>query len=82
MWGTGASSTQTEGAAPRADWARWEAMGRVPASGDGNGFATHYRDDPALANVRVLQSIHNLAHPGCFQTHTLQELGLARELAA
>ncbi len=44
-------------------------------------LATHYRDDPALAPVRVVQSIHNLAHPGCFQTHTLDELGLSRELA-
>jgi starch synthase len=44
-------------------------------------LATHYRDDPALARVRVLQSIHNLAHPGCFHTSTLGELGLSRELA-
>jgi starch synthase len=43
-------------------------------------LGTHYRDDPALAQVRVLQSIHNLAHPGCFETRTLDELGLAREL--
>lgn len=48
MWGTAASSTQAEGAAPRADWARWERLGRAPASGDGNGFATRYRDDFAL----------------------------------
>jgi beta-glucosidase len=44
-WGTAASSPQTEGAAPRSDWARWEAEGRVPPSGDGNGFATEYRTD-------------------------------------
>lgn len=44
-WGTGASSTQTEGAAPRADWFRWEREGRAPESGEGNGFATNYRDD-------------------------------------
>lgn len=48
LWGTAASSTQCEGAAPRADWARWEREGRAPASGDGNGFATRYRDDVAL----------------------------------
>ena len=41
---------------------------------------THYRNDRALSDVRVVQSIHNLAHPGCFQTHTLDELGLSREV--
>jgi len=45
MWGTGASSTQTEGAAPGCDWQAWEAAGRVPPSGDGNGFATRYTED-------------------------------------
>lgn len=47
-WGTIAGATPVEGAAPRADWARWERLGRVPPSGDGNGFATTYRDDLAL----------------------------------
>jgi beta-glucosidase len=47
-WGTAASSTQTEGAAPRADWYRWEQDGHAPRSGDGNGFATNYQDDFAL----------------------------------
>lgn len=47
-WGTGAAATQCEGAAPRADWAGWEAEGRVPASRDGNGFRTRYADDLAL----------------------------------
>lgn len=47
-WGTAASSTQAEGAAPRADWSRWERIGKAPASGEGNGFATNYRDDFAL----------------------------------
>ncbi|KAA0234042.1 MAG: 6-phospho-beta-glucosidase GmuD [Acidimicrobiales bacterium] len=47
-WGTAASSTQTEGAAPCADWARWEKEGRAPPSGDGNGFATRYGEDFAL----------------------------------
>ena len=32
-WGTGASSTQTEGAAPTSDWYRWEQAGRAPALG-------------------------------------------------
>lgn len=43
-------------------------------------LATHYRHDPALARVRVLQSIHNLAHPGNFHSRTLDELGLSPEL--
>jgi beta-glucosidase len=48
LWGTGASSTQTEGAAAASDWARWERLGRAPASGEGNGFATRFREDFAL----------------------------------
>jgi beta-glucosidase len=55
-WGTAASSTQAEGAAPRSDWARWEREGRVPPSGDGNGFATRYAEDFAL------YAEHGLAH--------------------
>src|SRR4051794_21671556 len=55
-WGTGASSTQCEGAAPQSDWARWEQLGRAPASGDGNGFATRYAEDFAL------YAEHGLAH--------------------
>jgi beta-glucosidase len=48
MWGTGASSTQCEGAAPASDWWDWEQAGRAPRSGDGNGFARHYAGDFAL----------------------------------
>ena len=44
-WGTGASSTQCEGAAPASDWIDWEREGHAPASGDGNGFATRYAGD-------------------------------------
>ena len=47
-WGTAAAATQCEGAAPQADWAGWEAEGRVPPSRDGNGFRTRYADDLAL----------------------------------
>jgi beta-glucosidase/6-phospho-beta-glucosidase/beta-galactosidase len=47
-WGTAAAATQCEGAAPRSDWAGWEAEGRVPPSQDGNGFRTRYADDFAL----------------------------------
>jgi beta-glucosidase len=45
LWGTGASSTQTEGAAPASDWYAWEESGRVPRSVDGNGFGTRYAED-------------------------------------
>ena len=45
MWGTGASSTQCEGAAPASDWIDWERGGHAPRSGDGNGFAERYADD-------------------------------------
>lgn len=48
MWGSGASSTQTEGAAESSDWFRWEQLGRAPTSGDGNSFATEYRHDFAM----------------------------------
>ena len=47
-WGTGASSTQCEGASPASDWWDWERAGHAPPSGDGNGFATRYADDFAL----------------------------------
>jgi beta-glucosidase len=48
LWGTGASSTQCEGAAPASDWFDWEQAGQAPLSGDGNGFATRYAEDFAL----------------------------------
>jgi beta-glucosidase len=48
MWGTGASSTQCEGAAPASDWWEWERDGRVPISGDGNGFGHRFGEDFAL----------------------------------
>jgi beta-glucosidase len=44
-WGTAASSPQSEGAAQGTDWLAWEQAGRAPVSGDGNGFATRYRED-------------------------------------
>lgn len=47
-WGTASSATQCEGAAPASDWRAWERAGRVPPSGDGNGFATRYAEDFAL----------------------------------
>ncbi len=48
MWGTGASSTQCEGAAPSSDWWEWEQQGFAPPSGDGNGFATRFAEDFSL----------------------------------
>ncbi len=48
MWGTGASSTQCEGAAPASDWWEWERSGHAPISGDGNGFGQRYAEDFAL----------------------------------
>ncbi len=47
-WGVTTSSVQIEGVHESADWSRWEATKRVPASTDGNGFATNFHDDLAL----------------------------------
>ena len=47
-WGTAASSTQAEGAAPESDWIALEQLGVVPPSGSGNGFATRFAGDFAL----------------------------------
>lgn len=48
LWGTGASSTQCEGAAAASDWHDWETSGHAPASGIGNGFGERYAEDFAL----------------------------------
>ncbi len=48
MWGTGASSTQCEGASEASDWWDWERAGGAPMSGGGNGFASRYAEDFAL----------------------------------
>jgi len=48
MWGTAASSTQCEGAAPASNWATWEKLGKAPPSRDGSGFWTRYSEDFAL----------------------------------
>ena len=44
-WGTAASATQAEGAAPASDWYASERAGRVPPSGEGNGFGTRFAED-------------------------------------
>lgn len=45
IWGSAASSTQCEGAAPASDWLAWERAGKAPASGNGSGFAERYSGD-------------------------------------
>ncbi len=45
IWGTGASSTQCEGAAPASDYIDSERAGLVPLSGTGNDFGTRYAED-------------------------------------
>jgi beta-glucosidase len=55
-WGTGASSTQAEGAAPASDWYALERSGVMPRSGDGNGFGNRYAEDFAL------YAAHGLTH--------------------
>jgi beta-glucosidase len=45
MWGTGASSTQCEGASTSSDWWEWERQGHAPSSGDGNGFSERFSED-------------------------------------
>lgn len=47
-WGVAFSSLQAEGAADASDWRDWEREGRLPYSGEGNGFAGNYRDDLRL----------------------------------
>jgi beta-glucosidase len=44
-WGTAASSTQAEGAAPASDWYALEQAGRAPPTGTGNDFGTRYAED-------------------------------------
>ena len=60
VWGTGASSTQCEGAAPASNWIEWERQGRAPVSGEGNGFATRFAEDFA-AYARLGLTHHRLS---------------------
>ena len=46
--GAPSSTVPPSGMAPASDWRSWEAAGRLPPSGDGNGFATRYAEDLAL----------------------------------
>ena len=56
-WGVSASATSWEGAAPASDWARWERLGLVPTSGEGNGFGTNFTDDLALLGSHDLTTL-------------------------
>ena len=56
-WGFTTSSLAAEGAAPRADWAAWEAAGHAPRSSDGSGFASDYADDLELLASLGAQSV-------------------------
>ena len=55
IWGTGSSSTQSEGAAQRSDWYAWERAGHAPLSGEGNGFSTRFAEDFALLGQHSLR---------------------------
>jgi beta-glucosidase len=55
-WGTAASSSQAEGAAPASDWFALERSGVMPPSGNGNGFAERFASDFEL------YAQHGLAH--------------------
>ena len=79
-WGTGASSTQAEGAAPASDWYALEREGRVPPSGDGNGFGTRYAEDFALYAGHGLAH-HRLEQGGLPHVRDRLRLGVARHLA-
>lgn len=57
IWGTVTSSLRAEGAAPAADWSRWEQTGQVPRSGDGNGFATNYREEFEMLAAHGLNAV-------------------------
>jgi beta-glucosidase len=55
IWGTGSSSTQSEGAAQQSDWYAWERTGHAPLSGEGNGFSTRFAEDFALLSQHSLR---------------------------
>jgi len=80
-WGVTDSSLSAEGAAPAADWSRWERDGRVPISGDGAGFASDYDDDLHLAaalgflDVRITVEWARLEpSPGKVDTDALESI--------
>lgn len=61
FWGTASSSLHDEGAAPTADWYRWEQSGRAPRSGVGNGLRTNPADHfEAIASIGVSHHLLSL----------------------
>lgn len=89
-WGGGFSGTQLEGAAPCSDTASWESDGRLPASGDGIGFARRFAEDfdllagLGLTRLRLslewarLEPIEGY-HDEAAVEHALAVLGAARD---
>ena len=66
--GVTSTAIGSRGAAPSSDWAAWERAGRAPASGQGNGGATRWRDDAVLladAGIRHVRVVIDWAtvHP-------------------
>ena len=64
VWGTAASSSQCEGAAPASDWIEWERAGRAPSSGEGNGFAMRFAGDFALYDCESILRYVDEAYDG------------------
>ena len=88
-WGAGFSGTQLEGSASCSDTARWEAAGRLPASGNGNDFARRYAEDfDLLAGLGLTRYRTSLDwarlepiegyHDGAAVEHALEVLTAAR----
>ena len=88
-WGGAFSGTQVEGSAACSDTARWEAAGRLPPSGHGNGFAQRFAEDfqllagLGLTRLRLsldwarLEPIEGY-HDGAEVEHALEVLDSAR----
>jgi len=74
IWGTGASSTQCEGAAPESDWYAWERAGNAPISADGNGFASRYSQD-----FKILASLGLTHHRLSIEWARIEPLQGARD---
>ena len=66
--GVTSTAIGSRGASPASDWAAWERAGRAPASGQGNGGTTRWRDDAVLladAGIRHVRVVIDWAtvHP-------------------
>ena len=59
-WGTAASSTQCEGAAPASDWSEWERRGRAPEDNAGEwDILADHRGLPRPPGDREVDREHN-----------------------